>query len=80
MEKVSIIIPVYNQAQWLPDAVNSTNQTVSCEIIIVNDGSTDNTDEVAKQFDVDKYIVKENGGLYHQHATLELKKQQENGY
>lgn len=63
-KKVSIIIPCYNQAQWLPDAVNSaTNQTVSCEIIIVNDGSTDNTDEVAKQFYVDKYIVKENGGL-----------------
>jgi len=67
MEKkniVSVIIPVYNQSQWLPDAVNSAlNQTVPCEIIIVNDGSTDNTDEVAKQFYVDKYIVKENGGL-----------------
>lgn len=61
---VSIIIPAYNQAQWLPDAVNSAlNQTVPCEVIIVNDGSTDNTDEVAKQFYVDKYVVKENGGL-----------------
>lgn len=61
---VSIIIPAYNQAQWLPDAINSAlNQTVDCEVIIVNDGSTDNTDEVAKQFYVDKYIVKENSGL-----------------
>lgn len=61
---VSIVIPCYNQSQWLPDAVNSAlNQTVPCEVIIVNDGSTDNTDEVAKQFYVDKYIIKENGGL-----------------
>lgn len=60
---VSIIIPAYNQAQWLPDAVNSAlNQTVHCEVIVVNDGSTDNTSEVAKMFDV-KLIEKENGGL-----------------
>lgn len=60
---VSIVIPCYNQSQWLPDAVNSAlNQTVPCEVIIVNDGSTDNTSEVAKMFDV-KLIEKENGGL-----------------
>ena len=63
MQKVSIIIPVYNHAQWLSDAISSAlNQTVKCEIIVVNDGSTDNTSEVAKMFDV-KLIEKENGGL-----------------
>lgn len=46
---VSIIIPCYNQAQYLPDALESvlaqTHRHWEC--IIVNDGSTDNTQEVA---------------------------------
>lgn len=61
--RVSIIIPAYNQAHWLPEAIQSAlDQTVKCEIIVVNDGSPDNTSEVAKMFDV-KLIEKENGGL-----------------
>jgi glycosyltransferase involved in cell wall biosynthesis len=60
---VSIIIPCYNQAQYLPDAIESAlEQTVPCEVIVVNDGSPDNTSEVAKRFPV-KLIEKENGGL-----------------
>ena len=36
MQKVSIIIPCYNHAQWLPDAIHSAlNQTVKCEVIVV---------------------------------------------
>lgn len=64
MQKVvSIVIPAYNQAHWLPEAIQSAlNQTVPCEIIVVNDGSPDNTSEVAKMFNV-KLIEKENGGL-----------------
>jgi glycosyltransferase involved in cell wall biosynthesis len=61
--KVSIVIPCYNQAHWLPDAIESAiNQTFKCEVIVVNDGSPDNTDEVAKKYPV-KLIKKENGGL-----------------
>lgn len=61
--KVSIIIPCYNQAQWLGEAIESAlNQTVKCEVIVVNDGSPDNTSEVAKKYPV-KLIEKENGGL-----------------
>jgi len=47
---VSIIIPCYNQAQFLPDAINSLKaQTMSdWECIIVNDGSSDNTASVGK--------------------------------
>lgn len=61
--KVTVVIPCYKQAHWLPDAITSVlNQTVKCDIIVVNDGSPDNTSEVAKQYDV-KLIEKENGGL-----------------
>lgn len=48
---VSIIIPCYNQAQFLPDAINSIKaQTMSnWECIIVNDGSVDDTYIVAEK-------------------------------
>jgi glycosyltransferase involved in cell wall biosynthesis len=68
---VSIIIPCYNQAQYLPDAVESVvNQTYqNWECIIVNDGSPDNTPAVAKEL-IGKYpdkkirlVEKTNGGL-----------------
>jgi len=67
--KVSIIIPCYKQAQYLPEAVESIlNQShTNWECIIVNDGSPDNTKEVAdewvKKDSRFKYIKKENGGL-----------------
>lgn len=50
--KVSIAIPCWNQAQFLPEAVESAlAQTYSdIEIIIVNDGSPDNTKEIAGEY------------------------------
>lgn len=61
--RVSIVIPCYNQAQWLPEAIESAlNQTIPCEVIVVNDGSPDNTSEIAKMYPV-RLIEKENGGL-----------------
>ena len=66
---VSVIVPCYNQACYLEEALNSVlNQTyLNWECIIVNDGSPDNTEEVALnwiQKDTRfKYILKENGGL-----------------
>ncbi|MGO4821839.1 MULTISPECIES: glycosyltransferase family 2 protein [unclassified Flavobacterium] len=66
---ISIIVPCYNQAQYLPEALQSVlDQTYSdWECIIVNDGSPDDTDIVAKEWLIKdirfKYIYKENGGL-----------------
>lgn len=65
MEKlVSIIIPCYNQANYLPESIESAlSQTYpNVEVIVVDDGSPDDTYEVAKKFPV-KIIRKTNGGL-----------------
>ncbi|WP_091174306.1 glycosyltransferase family 2 protein [Flavobacterium sinopsychrotolerans] len=67
--KVSIIVPCYNQAQYLDEALQSVlEQTyANWECIIVNDGSPDNTKEVANKWvEKDsrfKYAFQENGGL-----------------
>jgi glycosyltransferase involved in cell wall biosynthesis len=71
MEKpvVSIIIPCYNQEQYLEECLQSVlKQTFpEWECIIVNDGSTDKTELTAKKwFEKDPrfvYVYKENGGL-----------------
>lgn len=57
MEKVSIIIPVYNVEKYLKKCLDSiTNQSYkNLEIIIIDDGSTDNSLEIAKGFE--KMIV-----------------------
>lgn len=62
---ISVIIPVYNRVNLLPDTLNSLlNQTVSAfEIIVVDDGSTDGTAEVAEAFGSPvKVIRQENRG------------------
>ncbi len=66
---VSVVVPCYNQAQYLDEALQSVfNQTfVDWECIIVNDGSPDDTEVVAaKWLEKDerfKYIYQENSGL-----------------
>jgi len=63
--RVSILTPTYNRPRWLPDAIESVlAQTYSdVELIVVNDGSTDNTEEILEPYmDGIVYIYKENGG------------------
>ncbi len=58
--KVSVVIPTYNRAHMLSKSLNSVlNQTYqNFEVIIVDDGSSDNTEEVIRSFQkVDKRIV-----------------------
>lgn len=49
--KISIVIPAYGQATYLLDAIDSAlDQTVPCEIIVINDGSPDQTKEYAESY------------------------------
>lgn len=64
---ISVVIPAYNQSRYLAAAVQSVlDQTEQdFEIIIVDDGSTDQTRQVAASFDDPRlrYIYQENAGL-----------------
>lgn len=68
MPKVSVIMPAYNRADILPRTIKSVlNQTYKdFELIIINDGSTDNTGdvvrEIAKNDSRIKYIYQANSG------------------
>ncbi len=65
MSLVSIIIPVYNAERYLAQAINSAlEQTwLETEIIIVNDGSTDQSGSIARQFDNTCLVIdKKNAG------------------
>jgi glycosyltransferase involved in cell wall biosynthesis len=47
----SIIIPAYQHALTLPTAIDSAlEQTVPCEVIVVDDGSTDSTEEILARY------------------------------
>lgn len=69
MVKLSVILPVYNVAPYLEEALNSIlNQTLKdIEIIAVNDGSTDNSGEILKSYHQKDsriiYISQKNQGL-----------------
>ena len=68
MAKISVIIPVYNTAKYLKKCLESiVNQEFkNLEIIIVNDGSTDNSEEIIKEFQEKyqiKYYSKDNTGV-----------------
>lgn len=66
---VSVIVPCYNQGIFLEETLLSVlaQNFKNWECILVNDGSTDNTEEICQQYCLQdnrfKYFYKENGGL-----------------
>ncbi|WP_066382735.1 MULTISPECIES: glycosyltransferase [unclassified Anabaena] len=75
-KKVSVIIPCFNAEKWLKEAINSClEQTYSnLEIIVIDDGSTDNSLEIIKSYG-DKIIwrsLPHQGGNYARNRGFEL--------
>lgn len=70
MPLVSVVIPAYNHAKYIKDAINSViEQTYqNIEIIIVNDGSTDDTESICKELEKKhsciKYFYHDNIGAH----------------
>lgn len=74
-KKVSVIIPTYNTEQYIKDCVQSVlNQTYqNFEIIVVNDGSTDNTLKVLEEIKTEKLkviTIKNSGQGYARNMAL----------
>lgn len=66
-ELVSVIMPAYNASRFIRESINSViSQTYqNWELLIINDGSTDNTGEAVKSFADERirYFEKKNGGV-----------------
>lgn len=64
-DPVSVVIPAFNAETYLAEAVASVlNQTMpAAEIVVVDDGSTDATAEIARSFAAVTYVRQDNAGV-----------------
>jgi glycosyltransferase involved in cell wall biosynthesis len=66
--KISVIIPLYNHGKYIEEAVNSvlTQSFADFELIIINDGSADNSEDVVRNIKDDRirYFYQENQGAH----------------
>ncbi|MGN6201494.1 MAG: glycosyltransferase [Solirubrobacterales bacterium] len=64
-EPVSVVIPCFRQAHFLPEAIESVlaQEHGAIEVIVVDDGSPDNVGEVAARYPGVKCLRQANGGL-----------------
>jgi alpha-1,3-rhamnosyltransferase len=67
---VSIIIPVYNRADYIEEALNSVFQEEypNLEVVVIDDGSTDNTKDI-----IEHWMSKQKGSLLTQFISRENK-------
>ena len=67
MKKVSVLVPAYNHGEYIGDAINSILESdyKNLEIIVVDDGSKDDTRDVVANFKDVIYIHQENAGAAH---------------
>ena len=67
MSKISVVIPVYNKQAYIKDTINSvlTQSFADYELIIIDDGSTDNSVSIIQNFDDSriKFFSQENAGV-----------------
>ena len=61
----AVVITCYNHGRWLPDAIRSVmaQDHQPIELIVVDDGSTDDTAQVCRRFPGLRYVHQENAGL-----------------
>ena len=62
---ISVVIPTYNRYEFLQRALESvfSQSYLPSEVIVIDDGSTDNTSDITKLFPKIKYIYQENSGV-----------------
>jgi len=63
---VSVIIPCYRQARYLPEAIDSVfgQSYPAVEVLVINDGSDDDTESVARRYgERIRYVWRPNGGI-----------------
>ena len=62
---VSVIVVSYNRAHFLKDALDSIKRQTftDYEIVLVDDGSTDNTKEIVEKYEEIRYIYQEHSGI-----------------
>ena len=63
--KISVIIPTYNRYEFLKRALSSVYEQTHMpkEVIVVDDGSDDNTSQIQKDFPHARYIYQKNAGV-----------------
>lgn len=73
IDAISVVVPSYNAALWLPKTIPKINSALElsgvkkAEIIVIDDGSTDNTQEIIQKINTTfpiKYYSFENGGRF----------------
>lgn len=66
MPEVSVVVPTYNSAQYIGEAVDSilAQGFKDCEVLVIDDGSTDETRAIMRGYGpLVRYVYKENGGV-----------------